>query len=346
MNEFNDFIKLGDKLQIEILNLQKFEPEETNFLIAVNKAKQQNLWFTKENIVLALQNCVNMLGENSLSLWYSKYKSVNHLFNKNKKIALIMAGNIPAVGFQDLLYVLLTGNIAQIKLSSEDGFLIPAIADLLFSINFSWKEKIEFVNKIAHFDAVVATGSNNSARYFEYYFGKFPNIIRKSRTSILVINGDENEEDWKNIQKDVFTYFGMGCRSVNFLCLLNGVKVDGVIQNLETQKQIALLQHHKYLNNLDYYKSVFLINKQFFLDGGSVLFKESKEIFSPLSVLHFAYFDDLIELRGFIQSNEENIQCVIDKNRNFSNIQPGGSQLPTLLDYPDNIDVTNFIIHL
>jgi hypothetical protein len=341
-----DFIRWGNLLQQEILNLQKEVPDINDFLVAVNKAKQQNTWFTKHNIVLALQNCVNILSESSVASWYNNYKSLTHRFNQNKKIALIMAGNIPAVGFQDLLYVLLSGNVAQVKLSSEDSFLIPALLESLYSINNNWRDKVDFVPKIAGFDAVIATGSNNSARYFEYYFGKYPNVIRKSRTSVAVIYGDENEQDWKNLQKDIFTYFGMGCRSVNFLCLLKGVEMEWVIQNLEPQNQHELLQHHKYLNNLDYHKSVFLINRQKFLDGGSVLFRESSDVFSPLSVLHFAFFDKVEQLNEFIESNEGDIQCVIDKNQKISKIQPGGSQLPTLMDYADNVDITNFILQL
>jgi hypothetical protein len=345
-NSYIDFIQWGRLLELEIKNLKQENPDSNNFLFAVNKAKQQNSWFTINNIVLALQNCVSFLSNDSLRLWSSNYKPHIQKCNQNKKIALIMAGNIPAVGFQDLLYVLLTGNNAQVKLSSEDSFLIPAMLEILYSVNNYWKSKIDLVTKISGFDAVIATGSNNSARYFEYYFGKFPNIIRKSRTSLAVIYGDENEQDWKNLQNDIFSYFGMGCRSVNFLCLLKGVSLERVIQKLEPQNQKELLYHHKYLNNLDYHKSVFLINREKFFDGGTVLFKESTEIFSPLSVIHYNFFENMDDVKLFINSNDTNLQCIVDKDQNIGKILPGTSQLPSLLDYPDNIDITNFILSL
>lgn len=346
MDNLNDLVNWGEKIQSELNLVDSDSFQDSSLFYIIIKANQQNPWFTKDNILLALQNCANMLGESTLNIWWNFYSNKKESFNKQKKIALIMAGNIPAVGFQDLLYILLTGNHAQIKLSSEDSFLIPFLLKYLLEINKEWGKRVEIVDKVKDFDAVIATGSNNSARYFEYYFGKFPNLIRKSRTSIAHIDGTETEFDWKNLQKDIYSYFGMGCRNVNFLGILNGVEIENVISKLEPEFQNNFKQHHKYLNNLDYHKSVCLINKIPFLDGGTVLFRESREIFSPLSVIHYSFFKDYNEWNEFIGINEGNIQCVIgDKNKQGS-IKFGESQLPNLLDYPDNVDVTEFILGL
>lgn len=339
-----DFNKWGDKIRFIINNVD--EPEQLdeigdNLVNAIYLAKSKNNWFTKEFVISALSAVSEMLSFDALHKWRSNYPE-NIYTNSSKNIGIVMAGNIPTVGFHDLLCVLVTGNVAKIKLSSEDQVLIPALLNILFSINKEWETKvINCKDRLSDYDAVIATGSNNSARYFEYYFGKVPNIIRKSRTSIGIITGDENEEDYQNLQTDIFTYFGLGCRNVNFLLVNKKVAVKELIPHI-IPKNEEFLQHNKYLNNLDYNKSILLLNKVNFFDGGPFLIQESDQLFSAISVINIKYYDDEAEVESFVSENKDQLQCIVGNNK-FANVDFGKTQTPSLLDYADGIDTITFL---
>jgi len=252
------FIKLG-----EILADPEFYSIDKNGIMDLEKvirdAESINPWFTTTNSQFALKAISGMLKKNKLEKWLQTY-SVKINNDAVKTVAVIMAGNIPLVGFHDFLCVLISGNKFLGKLSSDDTKLLPALAKLLVSYEPDLSDKIEFKDeKLSEFDAVIATGSTNSARYFEYYFGKYPNIIRKNRNGVAVINGNESTRDLEDLGKDIFMFFGLGCRSIAKLFVPAGYKFDNLLDVLSSYKEI--IHHHKYKNNYDYYRSIYLINK-------------------------------------------------------------------------------------
>ena len=223
-----------------------------------------------------------------------------------------MAGNIPLVGFHDFLSVVISGNKALVKLSSDDKFLLPAVIELLFLIEPRFKDLIEIKPFIVKdMDAVIATGSNNSSRYFKEYFADKPHIIRKNRTSIAVLNGSETDEELKDLSDDVFTYFGLGCRNVSKVFLPKAYDLNKLFNAFFHHQEIV--ENNKYGNNYDYNKAVYLMNQDALLENGFMLLKEDEGLFSPISVLFYQYYDDVNEVARFIDVYEEDIQCVVGK---------------------------------
>ena len=220
-----------------------------------------------------------------------------------------MAGNIPLVGFHDFLCVLITGNIVLAKTSTKDSDLLVHISELLCSINPAFREMIRFAEgPLSGFDAVIATGSNNTSRYFESYFGKYPNIIRKNRNSVAILDGTETDADLKELGKDIFSYFGLGCRNVSKIYLPSGYELHTMIKNLEEYS--GLVNHNKYANNYDFSKAVYLVNKEQFLDTGYLLLKEEKSLSSPVAVLYYEYYNSHEEVLQITDLLKDNIQCI------------------------------------
>lgn len=336
------FKVLGEKIKEAIqkgeAEMEGLSPAQINLLLQVKKATLDNGWFRKDMVYSALDGIVKLLDSSTLGEWVGSYTLNSHL---PKKVGIVMAGNIPAVGFHDLLCVLISGNIAVVKTSSDDGFLIPAIARLLIEIDGDFSYKIEFLSEpMKDVDAVLATGSNNSARYFEQYFGKYPNVIRKSRTSVAVISGDETDEDIAGLASDLFTYFGLGCRNVSKLLVKKGVDIEQLMIKLSKYEQ--LLDHSKYHNNLDYNKSIYIINREPFLDGGLFLFREDQGLHSPISVTYFEYFDNFDEMQKYIDERAHEIQCVVGKQVP-AYIGFGDAQKPSVSDYADGVDTMAFL---
>lgn len=303
-----------------------------------------NAWFTETFVRNSIYAISEWLTEFNLLEWIEKYPQKN---NANpKKVGVVIAGNIPLVGFHDFLSVLITGNIFIGKLSSKDSQLLVFISEVLKKINPELEDYIYFEEK--HFnniDAVIATGSNNTSRYFEYYFNKYPHIIRKSRSSVAILTGDETREELTKLSDDIFLYFGLGCRNVSKLYVPANYKFDTFFESIE--KYSYLYNHNKYANNYDYNKSILLVNITKHFDNGFLLLKESEEIFTPISVIYYEYYYDDIELSKKINILKENIQCIITKDINFANrISIGESQYPKLTEYADNIDVIDFLIKL
>jgi len=299
-----------------------------------------NPWFTPDNVRAALKAIAGELTKENLALWTSAYPEL-----KEKRVPLtagvIMAGNIPLTGFHDFLSVLISGNRIMAKTSSKDTELIRLISEILCSINQKFNDRIEFTAGIlANFDVVIATGSNNSSRYFEYYFGKYPSIIRKNRNSVAVLDGDETDSELENLGKDIFSYFGLGCRNVSKIYLPEGFDISVLIRNWHSFSDI--INHTKYANNYDYNKAVYLVNKEKFHDTGFLLLKEENRISSPVSVVYYESYSSLEAVEKQTEQIKERIQCIVGKH----GIPFGKAQSPHLWDYADNIDTIGFLLKI
>ena len=332
------FAKLGEELR---------KNPQGNLLEAVHKTSKQNGWFTEENILLAIDSLGKMLEESKLRKWIYHYKTLNQNSENFKKAGVVMAGNIPLVGFHDFLCVLMSGHIFIGKLSSDDEYLLPAIAEMLCEIESKFKLQISFTKtQIKTADAYIAAGSNNSARYFEYYFGKYPHIIRKNRNSIAILDGKESEEDLKNIGKDIFQYFGLGCRNVSKIFVPEDYNLDKFFEAIVDFGD--LINHNKYANNYSYYRTIYLLNKEKFLDNNFIIVKEDSKIASPPSVLYYARYKSEKELLKKIEEEKENIQCIASGRvlESLPTVKFGHTQSPELWDYADGIDTMQFLLSI
>jgi hypothetical protein len=322
------------------LGLQLAEPNK-QLLAIIETEKQYNAWFTADNVLKAVKSIGDMLNRVDLTAWLDKYEIHD---GQPKKVGLILAGNIPLVGFHDVLCVLITGNSALIKASSQDARLIKYVLELLSAIEPIFAERYQFTERLEHFDAVIATGSNNTSRYFEYYFGKVPNIIRKNRSSVAVLTGSESTEQLFRLGHDIFDYFGLGCRNVSKLLAPKGYNFNLFFESIEVYNDI--INHHKYNNNYFYNKSIYLVNSDKHLDNNFLLLKEDTRLASPLGVMYFEYYDDLAAVESKLNSDAEHIQCVVSAaplNINSQVVDFGGSQAPKLWDYADGVDTMAFL---
>lgn len=332
---FQDFVSLEDcTFSIQIIDKYKIEEFEE----IIDTAYHYNPWFTPENIRKALSGIAYMLDKNKLLTWVKMYPGINFEPENPKRVGIVMAGNIPLVGFHDLLSVLISGNHAVVKLSSSDNKLWPHLFDILYAINPEYRNRITIVaDKLAGFDAVIATGSNNTARYFDYYFGKYPNIIRKNRNGVAVITGNESKEELKGLANDIFSFFGLGCRNVSKIYVPDGYDLDNIFEQLFDHQDI--INHHKYANNFDYNRTVMMLNQDDILENGFVIFKNSKDIASPLACVFYERYSDQDKLKNELDLRSEEIQCVISSNT----IPFGQSQKPELWDYADGVDTLAFL---
>ena len=343
------FVELGNQIK-EAFNREDGQYEgltkqQVNLLLQVKKSGIENGWFSKQMVRSAFEGITKMLDEAQLKQWLEPYSQNIAIEKEPKEIGIIMAGNIPAVGFHDLLCVLLSGNTAVIKTSSDDALLIPSIAKLLISIDASLSERITILESSrSKYDAVIATGSNNSARYFEQYFGKYPNIIRKSRTSVAILTGEETEQEIEGLARDLFTYYGLGCRNVSKLLVTNNHDVQKLLDGL-IKYSSYLKNNSKYQNNFDYNKSIYIINKVLFLDGGTFLFKEDENLHSPISVTFYQRFKSIDEIESYIERNRDEIQCVVSSQKSRG-VVFGEAQNPKVWDYADKVDTMKFLLEL
>jgi hypothetical protein len=323
------------------LGLQLINPGE-KFLSIINDEKHYNAWFTPESVLNAVNAIGHMLNKADLDKWLDNY-TLNES-GPSKRIGLILAGNLPLVGFHDVLCVLITGNYALIKSSTQDARLIKYVLELLTTIEPSFNNKYSFVERLTDFDAVIATGSNNTSRYFEYYFGRVPHIIRKNRSSAALLTGDETEQQLFELGHDIFDYFGLGCRNVSKLLVPKGYNFNFFFESIEVYKPI--INHHKYNNNYDYNKSIYLVNGDKHFDNGFLLLKEDERLASPLAVLYFEYYEDLESAQAILNKESDRIQCVVSsmpldiKNQV---VDFGKSQQPALWDYADGVDTMAFL---
>ena len=312
----------------------------------IDEQQIYNAWFTKENVKFVLKEWSRLLTTEKLTDWVAPYNDKISQKNKVKNIGVIMAGNIPLVGMHDFISVLVCGYFFTGKLSSKDDLLPKLIAEILCDIEPAFSERITFADNFKiQPDAIIATGSNNSSRYFDYYFSKFPSIIRKTRNSVAVLHGNESDDDLWNLSEDIFRYFGLGCRNVSKVYVPEGYRFDRFFQIIEPWH--TLYQHNKYANNYDYHQSVFLMNKIPFFDNGFLIVKKDSQIYSPLSVIFYEYYSDITILAAEIQAKADAIQCVVsNENKAFYSIPFGSSQKPELTEYADNINTLEFLLKL
>lgn len=301
------------------------------------QCKGENGWFTEDNVLLALRNIgQEFLLKDDLLRFSQNIKE----HSNPKKIGVVAAGNIPLVGFHDLLCILLTGNIALVKLSSSDSILMRKVIAKLTEINPEIASQIVIADRLNDADAFIATGSDNSSRYFEYYFGKKPNIIRKNRSSVAVLTGTESGEDLRNLGYDIFQFFGLGCRNVSKFFVPKGYKFDTFFESIEYWNTIQI--HHKYNNNYDYNKSIYLVNRNLHYDNGFLLVTQNENLVSPISVVFYEEYEDEQALEAKLKSHEDKIQCIVGKNY----IPFGKSQSPVLDEFADNVNTIDFLNNL
>lgn len=307
-----------------------------------DRAKNLNPWFVSESVELSLQGIALFLNEEKLSSWTRSYPLSD---SKNKKVGLAMAGNIPLVGFHDYLSVLISGNELIIKLSSQDSYLLPLINSWLIEIEPRFADKIHFEERLKNIDAIIATGSDNTSRYFEYYFRNIPHIIRKNRSSIAILIGEEDTDHLTELGKDVFSYFGLGCRNISKVFVPEGYDFIKLLDSWAGYKEI--INHHKYANNYDYQKSILLVNKVPHLDNGFALLTQHEQLVSPISVLHFETYTTQTDLKKKIKVQKDKIQCIVSANGWYDQSLPfGKAQQPEVWDYADSIDTMQFLTEM
>ncbi|MDR6843556.1 acyl-CoA reductase [Flavobacterium granuli] len=342
----NVFVKLGKFLgQFKEENCIKNEAVFGNdlffekFIDLIQLSQSHNGWYTPEQVYFSIQSWADALTEENLSQWLSHYDFSKV---KPKKVALILAGNIPLVGFHDFLSVLITGHDVLVKTSSNDQHLLPFLANYLIALESGFENKITFVEgKLEGFDAVIATGSNNTARYFEYYFKDKPSIIRKNRNSIAVLNGNESKEELAVLGEDIFRYFGLGCRNVSKLFVPKGYSFDSFFEAIFEYQDV--IHYEKYANNYDYNKAVFLMSNFKLLDNGFLTIKEDSSYGSPITSVFYEYYENLDDLQKRLEDENDQIQCIVSNNLVKNSIKFGTTQKPNLWDYADNIDTISFL---
>jgi hypothetical protein len=329
------FAKLGD-----LLNSTYGQQLVEDWAI---KASQKNNWFTPQNVKLSIAAISNIyLNKNHLADWCTKYSLEGR---SPQKVGVIMAGNIPLVGFHDALSVLISGNILYAKLSSQDDYLLKALFDQLLILEPNFESQIVFAEKMNEVEAIIATGSDNSSNYFEYYFKHIPNIIRRNRISVAILKGDESAETMQKLGVDILQYYGLGCRNVSKLFVNEAFKPDFFYENIENLGDVML--NHKYKNNYDYNRSVLLVNQTIHFDNNFLMLKESTDLVSPISVVFFEKYSSESDLLAKIKANESKIQCILSENAWYSgSLSIGEAQNPSLSDYADGVDTMAFLTSL
>ncbi len=341
MSKFNKarLIDLFGKLGTQLNN-----PNE-QLLAVINDERHYNAWFTPESVLQAVTAIGKMLNGQDLNTWLNKYPVEKH--KPAKRVGLILAGNIPLVGFHDVLCVLASGNHALIKASSQDTRLIKYVLEILIAIDNGFADQFSFVDRLEKFDAVIATGSNNTSRYFDYYFGKVPNIIRKNRNSVALLTGNETSEQLFALGRDIFDYYGLGCRNVSKLMVPEGYNFNFFFESIEAYQ--AIINHHKYNNNYDYNKSIYLVNSDKHFDNGFLLLKEDERLASPLAVLYYGYYKDFPTAQTLLEAESDKIQCIVSSaplKVKTQLVDFGMSQQPALWDYADGVDTMDFLTKL
>ena len=324
-----------------MVNLGKYlqsNPEE--LLLVKQKAYQKNGWFTVEFIDLQIKNIVaELLQKEKLENWTKAYYLDDNITPKN--VGIVMAGNIPLVGFHDFLAVFISGHRQTIKLSSKDDILLRHIAEKLFEWHPALRDYIMFSELLKGCDAYIATGSNNSARYFDYYFGRFPNIIRRNRTSVAVLTGKETKEELEGLADDVHLFFGLGCRNVTKIYVPEGYDFVPLLSAFKKYSYFS--DQTKYRNNYDYNLALLIMNNVYYMTNETTLLVENEQLFSPISQLNYNFYkpDELKQLLITLEG-DKNIQCIVGQEH----IPFGKTQQPSLFNYADGVDTMQFLLTL
>ena len=344
------FAKLGEFLkQFRTTKIKKNNDTEFNtlffdaFEMQINRAHEFNGWFNKPNVLKAIESWSETLSIENLNKWTSNYTFNEDITPKN--IAIIMAGNIPLVGFHDFLSVLISGHNVIAKQSSNDKHFLPLIAKFLEYSNPDFKNRITFTEgNLTDFDAVIATGSNNTTRYFEHYFGKHPNIIRNNRNSVAILTGKETQEELESLGEDIFQYFGLGCRSVSKIFVPKNYNFELLFNAL--YKFNDIINYKKYENNYDYNKAVYLMSLFKFQENGFIMLKEDESFASPIATLFYEYYDSFKKLTDKLEDEKEKIQCIACNENVIDFVKFGQTQHPKLWDYADGIDTISFLLNI
>ncbi len=309
----------------------------------IKQVVHYNGWFTQENVLFAIHTWAKTLEESNVNKWLSMYdfKGIS-----TKTIGIITAGNIPLVGFHDFITVLMSGHKVLVKQSSNDQQLLPVLAEFLIGVSQEFSERIHFTEgTLKGMDAVIATGSNNTARYFEQYFGTYPHIIRKNRNAVAVLTGEESPEELSLLGEDIFRYFGLGCRSVSKIFIPE--KYDFNLLFNAVYEQRKCIDYKKYQNNYDYNKTVYLMSQIPILDNGFFVLKEDTAYASPIATLFYEYYSSLDELKHKLMLEKDQIQCIVgSKDLKLDTVPFGETQLPQLWDYADGVDTMRFLLQL
>lgn len=333
---FEALVKLG-------IHLKAYSAEDSDFSELQNcieKAKLANGWFTQGSIESVIESWAFALEKSAIENWLNPYTLP---VSNSKKIALILAGNIPMVGFHDLICVWVSGHTAQVKCASKDEFLLPYMTRFLE--RETGLSSFEYVEEpLAEYDAVIATGSNNAARYFEHYFGHCPNLIRKNRNGIAVLDGKETKQDLEGLGSDILQYFGLGCRNVAKVYLPKDYDLNLLFGGLYPYSEV--IHHAKYANNYDYNKAVFLMSEHDFLDNGFFIIKQDSSFSAPVACLHYEYYTDLSELKEHLKTQQDFLQCIVSHLDIAGCIPFGTAQKPSLWDYADQVDTLAFLSDL
>ena len=332
-NRIAAFVQLGNRLK-------NLTPDELENLAA--RARSANPWFDLPNVTAAFQGIATLVEEQYLREWLFVYDFPE---TEPKKVGIVMAGNIPLVGFHDLLSVLISGHHAMIKTSSTDPHLVKFVIEELLKIEPRFEEAITFAEILKEADAIIATGSDNTARYFEYYFASRPHIIRKNRSSMAILTGFESKEELHRLGQDIFQYYGLGCRNISKFFVPEGYRFDSFYEAIEDYKTV--LDHHRYQNNYDYNKSILLVNRVPHFDNGFLLLTENPQPVSPISVLHYETFNGLPDLYRKMAEAEAKTQCVVSSSGWYpKSFVFGQAQNPMVWDYADGVDTLAFLADL
>ncbi len=347
----NEYKRLDAIVEIGALFRAYTEQNNTDFAVnsklqdldrAVVLAGHKNSWFTRENIVFCLEQWAQLLTRESLIHWLDAYPKRK---GEPKKILLILAGNIPLVGFHDFLVCYLSGHHCLIKTSSSDQVLLKFIISLVLEMVPEDEGAIVLTDEIVkNYDAVIATGSDNTARYFTHYFSKKPNIIRRNRNSIAVLDGSETLEELEQLGEDIFRYFGLGCRSVSKIYVPENYNFDSLFKALFKYKDLIELE--KYSNNYDYNKAVYLMSEFKLLDNGFLLLKEDASLSSPIGSLFYEKYSSKEKMLELIDEKKDALQCVVSNITSNRTVSFGTTQKPTLTDYADGVDTMEFVLSL
>ena len=296
----------------------------------------ENGWFTPEFIELAVRNIAeNFLNPENLHKWAAHYNLHKSPTNA-PTVGIVMAGNIPLVGFHDFLSVFISGHRALIKLSSKDQVLLKHLVSTLAEWNPGIVEQIKFAEILKGCGAYIATGSNNTSRYFEYYFGQYPHIIRRNKTSVAILTGRETPSELGQLGDDVYQFFGLGCRNVTKVYVPGGYAFESLLS--ACKKYDYLADHHKYRNNYDYNLTIHILNNKFYMTNDSLLLIEDPSLFSPISQVNYEYYSDPEKLLSSLSSNQE-VQCIVG----HGHVPFGQAQRPGLFDYADKVDTMDFL---
>lgn len=339
----NDGMTLTQRIEAMVQLGDHLRRGEDEYLEAVMaRTHYNNQWLTVDNQKQAIAAIANQfLTRDALTNWTQKY-AIQEV--EPKTVGLILAGNIPLVGFHDVLCVFISGHHSMIKLSEKDQHVLPYLLKILSDIDPATTAYFQVVMKLKNFDSIIATGSNNTARYFESYFGKYPNIIRKNRNAVAVLDGKESETELQALGEDVFRYFGLGCRNVSKLYVPIGYNFDPLLEALHEFKKIVL--NTKYKNNFDYHYAIYIINRVEYLANGCIMLREDEAILSPIANLYYEYYDSKAAIEKMLIDRQEEIQLVVS-HLDFDNLETigfGEAQQPTLMDYADGVDTVGFLL--